>query len=122
MKRLFSKFEDFEPKLRFEGEESVDVLLISYGSSYRLAKSAVKLLESNGISTGVLKLESLFPFPEKEVREITRDVQLVVVPEMNKGQIVREVERVCCCKVKSISYFGSLILPEQLARIVEEVL
>ncbi len=119
LKRLFAKFDDFEPMVRFEGDEGREVLFVAYGSSYRLAKSTAKLLTERGVSAGVLKLESIFPFPEDIVRKYSRKAELVVVPEMNAGQIVREVERVCCCRVKRVSYFGSLILPEKLAEIVE---
>jgi 2-oxoglutarate ferredoxin oxidoreductase subunit alpha len=119
LKRLFAKFDDFEPMMRFEGEESGEVLFVAYGSSYRLAKSSAKLLSEKGVSAGILKLESLFPFPEEAVRKYSKRVELVVVPEMNAGQVVKEVERVCCCRVKGVSYFGSLILPEKLAEIVE---
>ncbi|WP_202319669.1 transketolase C-terminal domain-containing protein [Archaeoglobus neptunius] len=122
IERLFSKFDDLKPGVKFEGQKDAEVVLISYGSSYRLSKSAAKLLLRNGISTGVLKLETLFPFPEGEVRKFSKSAELVIVPEMNRGQLVKEVERVCCCRVKGVSYYGSLILPEELAKIVEVLL
>ncbi len=122
LRRLFAKFDNFKPLVKFEGDEGGEVLFIAYGSSYRLARSTAKILAEKGVSTGLLKLESLFPFPEDVVRSLSRKAELVVVPEMNAGQIVREVERVCCCRVKGVSYFGSLILPEKLVEIVEEEL
>mgnify|MGYP000067794697 CR=1 FL=1 len=121
IKRLFAKFDSFKPKVKVENGDA-DVIFIAYGSSYRSARRAVKILIGKGVDAGILKLETLFPFPEKEVRKISKKAERVIVPEMNMGQILREVERVCCCDVVGVSFFGSLIIPEVLAKKVEEML
>ena len=73
--------------------DDCDVLVVAYGVTARSAASAVQMARSEGIKAGLLRLISLWPFPEKKVSEVANDVKGVVVAEMNYGQLVREVER-----------------------------
>lgn len=70
-----------------------DVLVVAYGIVARAALSAVKKARQMGINAGLLRLVTLWPFPEKHVAKIAKNVKKIVVPEMNCGQMVREVER-----------------------------
>lgn len=74
--------------------ESAEVLIIAYGSVGRSAKHAATVARANGKSVGVLRLGTLWPFPDKLVAEASKNKSLILVPEMNLGQIVGEVERV----------------------------
>jgi 2-oxoglutarate ferredoxin oxidoreductase subunit alpha len=74
--------------------EDADVVVVAYGIVARAALSAVRKARENGIKAGLLRLITLWPFPEKLVGEAARSAKKVVVPEMNCGQMVREVERV----------------------------
>jgi 2-oxoglutarate ferredoxin oxidoreductase subunit alpha len=74
--------------------EDAEVAVISYGIEVRSALSAVRKARDAGIKAGLLKLVTLWPFPEKQVAEVAKNVKTIVVPEMNYGQLVREVERV----------------------------
>lgn len=73
--------------------EDAEVAVIAYGIESRAALSAVRKARSTGIKAGLLKLVTLWPFPEKQVTEIAKNVKTIIVPEMNYGQLVREVER-----------------------------
>jgi 2-oxoglutarate ferredoxin oxidoreductase subunit alpha len=55
--------------------------------------SAIRRAREKGIKAGLLRLITLWPFPEKQVARIAESAKAIVVPEMNCGQIVREVER-----------------------------
>jgi 2-oxoglutarate ferredoxin oxidoreductase subunit alpha len=55
--------------------------------------SAVKKARATGIKAGLLRPITLWPFPDEQVSQVARNVKGIVVPEMNCGQIVREVER-----------------------------
>jgi 2-oxoglutarate ferredoxin oxidoreductase subunit alpha len=74
--------------------EDAEVAVVSYGIEARSALSAVRKARDAGIKAGLLKLVTLWPFPEKQVAEVAKSVKTIVVPEMNYGQLVREVERV----------------------------
>jgi len=73
--------------------EDAEVAVIAYGISSRAALSAVRKARKEGIKAGMLRLITIWPFPEKLVAKIAKQVKVIVVPEMNYGQIVREVER-----------------------------
>jgi 2-oxoglutarate ferredoxin oxidoreductase subunit alpha len=73
--------------------EDAEVAVVAYGIESRAALSAVRKARDKGIKAGLLRLITLWPFPEKQVAEVAKNVKMIVVPEMNYGQLVREVER-----------------------------
>jgi 2-oxoglutarate ferredoxin oxidoreductase subunit alpha len=73
--------------------EDADVVVVSYGIVARAALSAVRKARDAGIKAGLLRLITLWPFPEKHVAKVAKQAKAIVVPEMNCGQMVREVER-----------------------------
>ncbi len=74
--------------------EDAEVAVIAYGIPSRASLNAVKKARESGIKAGLLRLVTVWPFPEKQIEELATRVNAIVVPEMNCGQIVREVERV----------------------------
>jgi len=75
-------------------EDELDILLISFGFTARSALRAVRLARAAGIQAGLLRLTTLWPFPGETVRQLTARARRVMVPEMNRGQMLREVQRV----------------------------
>jgi len=73
--------------------EDADIVVVAYGIVARAALSAIRKARENGIKAGLLRLITLWPFPEKQVAEAAKSAKAIVVPEMNCGQMVREVER-----------------------------
>ena len=73
----------------------------------------------------MLRLITVWPFPEKKIRALAKQVAGLVVPELNLGQIVLEVERVTAGQalVKSVPHAGGDIhQPESIVAAIEEVL
>jgi len=73
--------------------EDADVVVLAYGIVARAALSAVRKAREEGIKAGLLRPITLWPFPEKTIARIAQQAKKIVVPEMNCGQLVREVER-----------------------------
>jgi 2-oxoglutarate ferredoxin oxidoreductase subunit alpha len=73
--------------------DDCDVLVVAYGITARSAATAVKQAREQGLKAGLLRLVTLWPFPDKVLEELAGRVKGVVVVEMNYGQLVREVER-----------------------------
>jgi len=73
--------------------EDAEIAVIAYGTPARAAVSAVRKAREEGIKAGLLRLVTVWPFPERQVAELAARVKGIVVPELNYGQIVREVER-----------------------------
>jgi 2-oxoglutarate ferredoxin oxidoreductase subunit alpha len=72
----------------------LDLLVIAYGFTARSALQAVKMARQEGTRIGFLRLKTLWPFPEPFVQELARRSREVLVTEMNRGQILREVQRI----------------------------
>lgn len=97
LSHLVEKIEGREAELTFTNEyemEDAETLLISYGSSARSARQAVHDAREKGLKMGLLELETLWPFPERKVREAVASVNQTVVVEMNLGQVFEQVRRV----------------------------
>jgi len=73
--------------------EDAEVAVIAYGVPSRASLNAIKKARESGIKAGLLRLITVWPFPEKQVEQLSNRVKAIVVPEMNYGQMVREVER-----------------------------
>jgi 2-oxoglutarate ferredoxin oxidoreductase subunit alpha len=71
-----------------------EVAVLAYGSVARSAKVAIDQVRQAGLKAGLFRPITLWPFPREQVATLARQVKGIVVPEMNMGQIVGEVERV----------------------------
>lgn len=73
--------------------DDAEVVVVSYGIAARTAIWPIQMARQEGIRVGMLRLITVWPFPEKQIRDLAGRVRAMVVPEINMGQIVREVER-----------------------------
>jgi len=73
--------------------DDAEVCIIAYGSVARSALSAVVEGRERGVKIGLLRLITLWPFPDEAVEQVAAQVDKILVPEMNYGQLVHEVER-----------------------------
>jgi len=80
-------------KIEEDLSNSVEIGIVSYGSVSRAVWEAQRLAEKENIKLAHLRLITLWPFPDKEVKSFLRGLKNVIVPEMNSGLIVREIER-----------------------------
>lgn len=97
--------------------DDAEIVVMAYGAVSRSAKRAVKLARENGIKAGLLRLITLWPFPERIIRELSSKVKGFVVAEVNSGHIFREVERCSAGKTKLelVSKLGgSLHKPDEI--------
>jgi len=105
--------------------EDAEVVLFAYGSTSRSARYAVNELRKEGIKAGMFRPITVWPFPEQRVAELADQAKAIICPEMNLGQMVREVERVAkgACIVSHIGRVdGEPINPGQIIDRVKEVL
>ncbi len=105
--------------------DDAEVVVFAYGSSARSARYAINELRSQGIKAGLFRPVTLWPFPEKRIAEIGKQVKAIVVPELNLGQMILEVERVVKsdCALAGVNRVdGDPITPAQIIDQVKEVL
>jgi 2-oxoglutarate ferredoxin oxidoreductase subunit alpha len=102
MKKIHANLDDII-MLEEENLDDAEVVVVSYGISARTSLWPVELARKEGIRVGVLRLITVWPFPEERIRALAHTVKAFVVPEINLGQIVREVER---CAAGSAQVLG----------------
>jgi len=92
--------------------------IISFGCTSRAIYEAVEIAEAKRIKTGYIRLKTIWPFPEKAVRQLAETAEKIIVPEMNLRQIFYEVQRVANGLTEVIPLNkiggGELITPEEL--------
>ena len=101
--------------------EDADVVVIAYGSVARSAELAVQKARSNGVKAGLLKLKTLFPYPRRHTERILAHAKTLVVPEMNMGQMSREVKRVNMgrASVRTINRVdGQIVTPSEILKVI----
>ncbi len=105
VRRLADKINKNRDKIIELQEEDIDgaeVVVCAYGVSARVSFLAIQRAQEEGIKVGMLRLITVWPFPEERIREIARRVRAFVVPEINYGQIALEVERCAAGMAKTI--------------------
>ncbi len=106
-----------------EGLENADVVVVSYGITSRVAQRAIELARARKLKVGKFRLITCWPFPEHKIREIAANVKSLVVPELNLGQMVREVERAAAgeCRVLHVPHAGGGVhRPEEILKVIVE--
>jgi len=114
VKRLVNKIRlnaDQLVDVREDQVEGADVVVVSFGITSRVAMAAIEQARAKGVKVGSARLVITWPFPEKRMKEIARTAKAIIVPEMNMGQMSREVERAVAgaTKVVSLPHAGGTV-------------
>lgn len=127
VERLIAKIRDHKDDiitLEEDGVEGADIIVVSYGITARVCHPAIDRARREGHKIGFLRLITVWPFAGKRIAELASKVKGFVVPEMNMGQMVREVERAVAGKapVASVTHAGGEVHdPEVIYRAIIEV-
>lgn len=127
MRRLVGKVESRKKEITFTWHEHLDdarVAVVACGIVTRSARHAVRLAREKGIAAGVFQPQTIWPFPADEIADIAGRVDKIIVPEMNMGQLIGEVERAAAGKCEVLGYSrvdGEPISPGEILRLLEEV-
>ena len=116
-KKEIIKYEEVDTK-------DAEVIVCAYGITARIARRAVQLARAAGIRAGLLRPITIWPFPEERIRELAKKAKAFVVPEINYGQIVFEVERCVGGKAKTVlvpNMGGSVHRPETILEAIRAV-
>ncbi|MCR4398319.1 MAG: 2-oxoacid:acceptor oxidoreductase subunit alpha [Firmicutes bacterium] len=101
-----------------------DVVVVAYGCTARPASRAVRMAREAGIRAGLVRLITLWPFPREDVARLTAGARRILVPEMNLGQIVHEVESAVAGRIPVVhlgKVGGVLMTPEEIFEAVKGV-
>jgi 2-oxoglutarate ferredoxin oxidoreductase subunit alpha len=104
--------------------EDAEITIVAYGCVARSAKRAVIEARERGLKVGLLKLMTIWPFVRSAVEKVLQNSKILLVPEMNMGQISREVKRVNrgIAKVFTLNKVdGTIITPDEILNRIKEV-
>lgn len=102
--------------------DDAEILIISYGISARTAKSAVISARASGLKVGLLQLITLWPVHESLIEKLCAKRKMIVVTEMNRGQMVLEIERILGkgIPIKRVNRNdGHMIKPEAILEVIK---
>ncbi|MEN8172577.1 MAG: 2-oxoacid:acceptor oxidoreductase subunit alpha [Chloroflexota bacterium] len=110
-------------QLEERNTEDAEVVVVSYGISARTSLWPIQQAREEGIRVGYLRLISVWPFPEERIRQLAKGIRAFVVPEINMGQIGREVER--CAGGQALvlganSPGGDVLEPEYVLKVIRQ--
>jgi len=102
--------------------DDAQVVVIAYGSTARSARRAVLTAREEGIRAGLLRLITVWPFPEDKVRKLSEQAVAFIVPEVNLGQMSRETERFTSLPVIGVNHAGGVMMaPDPILDAIREV-
>lgn len=126
IRRLQQKIRGATDRISIYEEEDTadaDVVVVSYGITSRVAQRAIEMARAAGLRVGKLRLITVWPFPEDLIRSLAGHIKAFVVPELNMGQIVREVERAAGGMAKTVSVphaGGTVHRPDVILESIQE--
>jgi 2-oxoglutarate ferredoxin oxidoreductase subunit alpha len=96
--------------------DDAEVVVVSYGISARTSLWPIEQARKEGIRVGYLRLITVWPFPEDRIRGLAKKIRAFVVPEINRGQIILEVERCAAgrAQVSGVNRLGGDILEPRM--------
>ncbi len=126
---LKSKYDRMkQEEVRYESynaEGEYQALIVSYGTMSRVCRTAIDHLKEEGIEVGMIRPQTVFPFPEKAIHEAAskENCRVVLSIEMSMGQMVEDVERAVMGK-RPVKWYGKcggeVPTPEEIIEVVKE--
>ena len=125
LKRLTQKLDPYFDRIQLWEEafmEDAELVVVAYGCTARSAREAINAARGEGLKVGLFRPITIWPFPYAQIAKY--EGRTFLVPEMNNGQLVGEVERIFGCKkVERLNRIDSeLITPDQILEKIREVL
>ena len=124
-RKMQQKYREIEAsEVRYEEylTDDVETVIVAYGLAARVAMGAINQLRAEGMKVGLMRPLTLWPFPEKRLRELALQCQRMLVVEMNEGQMVRDVKLAVegACPVFFYGRSGGMIAsPDEIVNVVK---
>jgi 2-oxoglutarate ferredoxin oxidoreductase subunit alpha len=110
-------------EIRADMMEDAHIMVFAYGSTARAARQAIRIARKKRFKVGMVQPYTIWPFPDDKIAALLENVDTVVVPELNQGQLIGEIERLTRKNVKVVPlqrYDGELITPSQIVDVIKE--
>jgi len=114
----YQKIQKNEVMCEIKDCKDADIILIAFGSAARIAKTSIEMAQEKGIKVGMLRPITLFPFPNQQIEDLSKDIKKILVVEQNTGQMVEDV-LISVSKNAKVTFYGK---PTGNALEAEEIL
>ena len=113
LQKKYAKIQENEVRFEQQQMDDADYAIVAFGSAARIAEKSVEIAREQGIKVGLFRPITLFPFPEKQIAELSKKVKGILVAEINAGQMVQDV-RLAVNGAVPVEQFGRLggIVPD----------
>jgi 2-oxoglutarate ferredoxin oxidoreductase subunit alpha len=113
LQEKYRKIEENEVRFEQQLMDDADYAIVAFGSAARIAEKSVEIAREQGIKVGLFRPITLFPFPTKQIAELSKKVKGILVAEINAGQMVQDV-RLAVNGAVPVEQFGRLggIVPD----------
>ncbi len=124
--KLYEKYQSMKREIRYEVSPAEDprLTVVAFGTSARVAKTAIRLARDEGMKVGLFRPITLFPFPAEPLLGISRGVKRFISIEMNTGQMVEDV-KLSVARDAEVFFYGhppgSPPVPEELLDAIKKV-
>lgn len=111
LQRKYKEIKEKETRWETIMTEDAEHLIVAFGSAARIAESAIKEMRENGVKVGLFRPITVWPYPEKALREAAKGVKDVLVVEINAGQMVQDVRLALngCVPVHHYGRLGGMV-------------
>ena len=108
MQKLYAKYavmEETECRWQEELTDDADYVIVAYGTTARIARSAMRKLREQGVRVGLIRPITLWPFPNAPIKKAAAHAKAFLTVEMSMGQMVDDV-RLAVNGAKPVTFFG----------------
>ena len=124
MKKIEANVDDIVTYQDYKTEDA-DTVVICFGGSARIVSTAVDMAREEGYKVGMFRAITVWPSPEKAIKEISQRVKRIIVVEHNYGQYLLEVQRIVNnpnCRIDFLGKIdGTVIVPDEVLKVIKEV-
>jgi 2-oxoglutarate ferredoxin oxidoreductase subunit alpha len=105
--------------------DDADLILVAYGITSRIARSALDIVRSEGYKVGLFRPISLWPFPSEPLQQLAKTAQAFLTLELSAGQMIEDVQ-LAVCGAKPIHFYGRtggmIMSPKEVAEEIRKIL
>ncbi len=105
LQKKYNQIKDKEERFEVLYPDDSEIMLVAYGTVSRICRNVVERLRKDGKKIGMFRPITLWPFPERELKKISKKVSKFLVVEMSCGQMIEDVRLSIDCK-KPVSFYG----------------
>ncbi len=92
LQEKYRKIEENEVVYEEINCDDAEYIIVAYGTSSRISQKTMQLAREKGIKLGIFRLITLWPFPKKQIRELSKKVKGMLAVEMSAGQLVEDIK------------------------------